>query len=96
MRVHLWALFVALFCFPASSAFAQFVPNDPLYDAWDSTLITSPSAAPAPVPADPGQWNLRAIRADEAWEITRGDSDVVIAVIATPFRLDHADLIGAL
>lgn len=63
-----------------------YTPNDPLY-------FTS-------------QWYLRdgqpaAIRAHEAWEITRGgdspeDSTIIVAVLDTGVDLDHPDLAGKL
>lgn len=76
----------ALFlCCLAPSAVAQFVPDDPLYD----------SGGPYPT-IDDGQWNLRAIQVDRAWEITTGSDEVVIAVLDNSHRLDHEDLAGAL
>src|SRR3990167_5792151 len=40
------------------------------------------------------QWNLDKIRASMAWDITRGSSDVVIAVLGTGVDKDHVDLAG--
>lgn len=65
-------------------------PNDPLY--------------PAGQPADPGpvvgQWYLRApsgevksaIGAETAWSVTTGNPNVIVAVLDTGVRFDHADL----
>lgn len=65
-------------------------PNDPLYAAGQ--------------PADPGpvvgQWYLRApsgevkssISAETAWAVTAGNPNVVVAVLDTGVRFDHADL----
>ncbi|HMN74774.1 MAG TPA: S8 family serine peptidase [Burkholderiaceae bacterium] len=65
-------------------------PNDPLY--------------PAGQPVDPGpvvgQWYLRApagdvkssIDAETAWAVTTGNPNVIVAVLDTGVRFDHADL----
>jgi subtilisin family serine protease len=48
------------------------------------------------VPNDPYfadyQWNLRQIRAPEAWDLTTGDRRVIIAIVDTGIALDHPDL----
>ncbi|UOG76351.1 S8 family peptidase [Hymenobacter tibetensis] len=53
-------------------------PNDPLAD--------STAAA--------GQYHLKAIRAYQAWDVTQGDTTVLIGVTDTGFRLSHQDLAG--
>ncbi|MBO0359979.1 S8 family serine peptidase [Hymenobacter sp. BT186] len=53
-------------------------PNDPLAD---STLAT-------------GQYHLKNIRAYQAWNLTQGDSTVLIGITDTGFRLSHQDLAG--
>ncbi len=40
----------------------------------------------------PDGWGLRAIKANLAWDITKGDPSVIVAVIDTGVRLDHEDL----
>ncbi|HUG21581.1 S8 family peptidase [Piscinibacter sp.] len=68
------------------------VPNDPLY-------TTVAGNGPAT-----GQWYLRAptstvrsaINAEAAWDTTTGSSDIVVAVLDTGIRFDHADLVGRL
>lgn len=42
------------------------------------------------------QWNLQKMRADKAWEITRGDSSIVIAIIDSGVDYEHEDLIDAM
>ncbi len=47
------------------------------------------------IPNDPGygsQWGLPKIKAPAAWDITTGDSDVIIAVVDTGIDLSHPDL----
>ena len=45
------------------------------------------------VPA-PSQWGLRAVRGPEAWEVTRGRPDVVVAVLDGGVDATHPDLVG--
>ncbi|MEK9130118.1 MAG: S8 family peptidase, partial [Patescibacteria group bacterium] len=48
------------------------------------------------VPNDPDyskQWYLPAIKADKAWDITTGSSDVIVAVIDAGVDIDHPDLV---
>ncbi|MGQ9585613.1 MAG: S8 family peptidase [Anaerolineae bacterium] len=42
------------------------------------------------------QWNLAHIRAPEAWDLTIGSSNVVIAVLDTGVDLTHPDFVGKL
>lgn len=39
-------------------------------------------------------WHLRKIKADQAWDITHGDSNVKIAIIDTWFDINHPDLVN--
>ncbi len=51
------------------------------------------------VPDDPGfgsQWNLERIGMPDAWDVTRGSSDVRIAVVDSGVDLDHPELAGRL
>ena len=69
-------------------------PNDPLYAA-GQPAIPGPAA---------GQWYLRApagdvksaINAEGAWALTLGKPSVIVAVLDTGVRFDHADLAGKL
>jgi subtilisin family serine protease len=55
-------------------------PNDTEYDSWTE--------------AQPGgnNWNLETIKAPSAWDLTTGDSSVVVAVIDGDFDRNHGDL----
>jgi subtilisin family serine protease len=44
----------------------------------------------------PSQWNLRQIGMEAAWDYTRGDSRVVVAVLDTGVDPSHPELAGAL
>lgn len=56
------------------------------------------SAADAIVPNDllygAYQWNLPAIETERGWALSRGNDDIVIAVLDTGVQLDHPDLRG--
>ncbi|RYG95747.1 MAG: response regulator [Alphaproteobacteria bacterium] len=50
-------------------------------------------AAPAPNPLNQGAaWGLKAIKADQAWDTTQGDSRIKVAVIDTGVDMAHPDL----
>lgn len=54
-------------------------------------------ASAAVTPSDrywPQQWNARRIRATEAWEVSRGESSVTIAIVDTGVDGSHPDLRG--
>lgn len=40
------------------------------------------------------QWYLRQIGAEEAWDVSVGSSDVIIAVLDSGVEIDHEDLVG--
>lgn len=53
------------------------------------------AAKPAYTPNDPiwpDMWHMRAIKADLAWDITKGDPSVVVALIDTGLNVTHPDI----
>jgi type VII secretion-associated serine protease mycosin len=42
------------------------------------------------------QWNLPAIETNQAWDLSRGSSDVIVGIVDTGVDLDHPDLQGQL
>ncbi len=47
------------------------------------------------VPNDPlisNQWHLTKIKAFQAWDVTMGDSNIVVGIVDTGIELDHTDL----
>ena len=57
----------------------QYQPNDPLADSTLTSLTTS-------------QYYLKQIKAYRAWDITRGDSSIVIGITDGGVRLTHVEL----
>ncbi|PJA47385.1 hypothetical protein CO172_01725 [Candidatus Uhrbacteria bacterium CG_4_9_14_3_um_filter_36_7] len=58
-------------------------------------FILFPAQAIAITPNDPhflDQWYLEKIRAPQAWEITKGSRDIIVAIIDTGVDLNHPDL----
>src|SRR5687767_9233786 len=94
------ALATTLATLTASAAWAAF-PQDPPNDP-----RLTPAVCPDPNSEHPaGQWNLlnydpgcsdaphpAGISADEAWKVTTGDPDVVIAILDSGVDYDHEDL----
>jgi len=66
-----------------SKLFQYIVP-----ETYDKPLLT---------PNDPlsaGAWWYAKMQAEQAWEITKGDTNVVVGIIDTSFDLDHPDLVN--
>jgi len=60
---------------------------------WDESLFNSSLRPNDPSVQDPKQsWYLETIKAYSAWNVTQGDSGVVIAVIDNYFDLDHIEI----
>jgi subtilisin family serine protease len=52
------------------------------------------SAQVAPDPREAKQWDMKAIKADQAHETTDGSSDVVVGVLDSGIEADHPDLVA--
>lgn len=53
------------------------------------------AAYPAYTPNDPlygNQWGISAIKVDKAWDISKGNKNVIVAVLDTGVQADHPDL----
>ena len=70
-------------------------PGDPLYV--DDDDPSTKSCDPVTENCDPlqliDQWGLFKVEAEDAWNVTTGSGDVVIAVVDSGMDLDHDDLI---
>lgn len=56
-----------------------------------------PVSEAAFIPNDPDytkQWALARVQADSAWEVSQGDTSVVIGIVDTGVQWDHPDLVG--
>jgi thermitase len=72
---------------PNYIAYATITPNDPLFDF--QYALYNPGSGP---PGSPQGEETADIKATSAWEETKGDEDIVIAIIDTGVDLDHPDL----
>lgn len=61
-----------------------------------TNVVNAPQFTPNDVLFEPYQWNLPIINTTHGWDLSRGSSDVIVAVIDTGVDLNHADLAGSL
>ncbi|WP_310393934.1 S8 family peptidase [Hymenobacter sp.] len=78
-RAVLLATGVVEYVEPLYIRLPQYQPNDPMADSTLTSLTAS-------------QYYLKQIGAYRAWDVTRGDSSVVIAIVDGGARLTHEDL----
>lgn len=72
---------------PNYIAYITETPNDPLFEL--QYALYNPDSGP---PGSPQGDERADIKATSAWEETKGDEDIVIAIIDTGVDLDHPDL----
>lgn len=69
---------------PAPLFFINMVPNDPLFNAdLDGGFLFGSANS---------SWHLNLINAADAWDVTTGNSDIVVAVLDNAIWVDHPDL----
>jgi subtilisin family serine protease len=76
---------------PVAPRALLFTPNDP---AWAAPGTGQPASSP--LAGQLALWDLRAIKADMAWDVTAGSPDVLVATIDTGADMTHKDLVGNL
>lgn len=67
----------------------------PVSIPWSEGGFFAPSSLPAVVPNDPlwdREWYMRQIKADQAWTVSTGTPDVVVAIIDVGVDITHPDL----
>jgi len=72
---------------PNYIAYATVTPNDPLFDL--QYALYNPGSAP---PGSPQGEERADIKATSAWEETKGDEDIIIAILDTGVDLNHPDI----
>ncbi|MDD2385574.1 MAG: S8 family serine peptidase [Bacteroidales bacterium] len=71
---------------PAPLFFISMTPDDPYYNADLSGGFLFGNAN--------SSWHLNLINAAEAWDVTTGSSDIVVAVLDNAIWIDHPDLVN--
>ena len=62
---------------------------------WDESVFRSSKMSKDPFWTSPDKsWHLKAINTDKAWDISMGDTSVMVAVIDDGFDLNHPELKG--
>ncbi len=80
---------------PASTMIGPYTAVIDQSPVFETTSSAEPAAAPLAPPNDPAfvsQWNLNKIRAPQAWEISRGNPAISVAIIDEGCDMSHEDL----
>lgn len=65
------------------------------FDVFEETVFQADFTSNDPALTDPkASWYLSPIGAKEAWDMTQGDEDVIVAVVDNGFDLNHPELQG--
>lgn len=72
---------------------AQFSPEYELF-VFDESLFEASYTPSDPAFNSEHAWYLKAINAPNAWDITKGDSKVTVAIVDNGFNLDHPEFNG--
>lgn len=65
------------------------------FDVFEETVFQTDFVADDPALKDPrASWYLNPIGAKEAWDLTQGDEDVIVAVVDNGFDLNHPEFEG--
>ena len=70
--------------------------SDPLVMTVEPNALVRPFSVSSDDPLVAEQWGLQATHAVEAWSMTEGHPDVIIAVVDSGVDLDHPDLVNSL
>jgi photosystem II stability/assembly factor-like uncharacterized protein len=79
----------------APSVLAREIALDPDVEYAEPYYIFEPLYMPND-PQTAQQWAISAIKLDQAWDVTKGDSTIVIGYIDTGVNYNHEDLSGAI
>ena len=84
---------------PAGSsldAFLADLASDSTIESVEPNVIVRSSGETPAVPIFGPDWGLRATHTPQAWQVTRGDPSIVVAVVDSGISADHQDLTASL
>ena len=68
--------------------------HDPSVEFAEPNLIVSTAYTPSDSNFTQAQWDMKTVSAPQAWDITKGDPSVIIAILDTGVSQTHLDLAG--